>query len=85
MRRRCPAKLTAVNGRCYGGRVIRHLAFLGFLAGLVPSPAAVQPVFPAEHWESRQPESLGLSKAKLDALREVVGGHGCVVRYGYLA
>jgi CubicO group peptidase (beta-lactamase class C family) len=65
--------------------VIRHLTFCGFLAALTPSLAAIQPVFPGEHWDVRQPESLGLSKAKLDAMREIIGGRGCVVRYGYLA
>jgi len=46
--------------------------------------AEVKPVFPSQHWDMRQPESVGLSKAKLDALRELVGGRGCVVRYGYM-
>src|SRR5438046_2165587 len=66
--------------------IIRCFLLAVFLAVIEPSLSAqVAPVFPAEHWEMRQPESLGLSKAKLEALREVVGGRGCVVRYGCMA
>ena len=66
--------------------VLRPSVFVSFLAALdLVSAAQVQTVFPGEHWEFRQPASLGLSKAKLDALREVVGGRGCVVRYCYMA
>ena len=66
--------------------IIRCFLLGVFLAVIEPSwSAQVDPVFPAEHWEMRQPESLGLSKAKLEALREVVGGRGCVVRYGCMA
>jgi CubicO group peptidase (beta-lactamase class C family) len=36
-------------------------------------------------WESRPPEEAGLSRDKLDALRDHVGGRGCVVRHGLLA
>ena len=35
-------------------------------------------------WEIRQPEDVALSRAKLDALRDLVGGRGCVVRHGYM-
>src|SRR5439155_14371354 len=66
--------------------IIRCFLLGVLLAVIEPSLSAqVDPVFPGEHWEMRQPESLGLSKAKLEALREVVGGRGCVVRYGYMA
>ncbi|HEU0038264.1 MAG TPA: serine hydrolase, partial [Verrucomicrobiae bacterium] len=41
-------------------------------------------VFPGAKWETREPEQVGLSGAKLDALRELVGGRGCVVRHGYM-
>ena len=40
--------------------------------------------FPAAHWETRTPEEVGLSRDKLDALKELVGGRGCVVRHGYM-
>lgn len=41
-------------------------------------------VYPSEEWEQREPEEVGLSRSALEALREWVGGDGCVVRYGYL-
>jgi len=40
--------------------------------------------FPGEKWETRSPENVGLSVAKLDALRDFAGGRGCVVRHGYM-
>jgi CubicO group peptidase (beta-lactamase class C family) len=41
-------------------------------------------VFPGAEWETRAPEQVGLNVAKLDALRDLVGGRGCVVRGGCL-
>jgi CubicO group peptidase (beta-lactamase class C family) len=41
-------------------------------------------VFPAAQWEKRTPAEVGLSRAKLAALKELVEGRGCVVRQGYL-
>lgn len=41
-------------------------------------------VYPDAKWQTRQPEAAGVSSAKLDALRDLVGGRGCVVRHGYL-
>jgi CubicO group peptidase (beta-lactamase class C family) len=41
-------------------------------------------VFPGAEWETRTPEQAGLDRAKLDALRDLVGGRGCVVRHGYM-
>lgn len=46
--------------------------------------ACGQGVFPAEHWQTRTPEDVGLDAAKLDAVRDFMGGRGCVVRHGYL-
>lgn len=40
---------------------------------------------PGAAWEERSPESVGLSTVKLDALRELAGGRGFVVRKGALA
>ncbi len=40
--------------------------------------------YPGETWPSRTPEQVGLSVAKLDDLRDLVGGRGCVVRHGYM-
>lgn len=41
-------------------------------------------VFPEVQWERRTPAEVGLSRDKLDALKELVGGRGCVVRQGYM-
>jgi len=41
-------------------------------------------VYPGVSWERRVPEDVGLSRAKLDAFRDIVGGRGCVVRHGYM-
>lgn len=46
---------------------------------------ATETVFPGKHWSQCKPEEVGLSKAKLDALRDFVGGCGCVIRHGRFA
>jgi hypothetical protein len=38
--------------------------------------------FPAAHWSVLTPGQAGLSAAKLEEFRELVGGRGCVVRHG---
>jgi CubicO group peptidase (beta-lactamase class C family) len=50
--------------------------------GLAPLRCAQ--VFPGRSWEVRPPEAAGLSKEKLQALSELVGGRGCVVRHGWM-
>src|SRR5262249_8150769 len=40
--------------------------------------------YPGAAWETRTPEEAGLSRARLDSLRDLVRGRGCVVRHGYL-
>ena len=53
---------------------------------LVARPAVAQaPVYPGATWETRTPEQVQMDPAKLSALREHVGGRGCVVRQGYMA
>ena len=42
------------------------------------------PAFPGGSWALRSPEEAGLDRNKLNALRYLVGGRGCVVRKGYL-
>ncbi|MGC9327087.1 MAG: hypothetical protein ACP5I1_05610, partial [Candidatus Hinthialibacter sp.] len=32
-----------------------------------------------------EPQAVGLDQEKLDALRDLAGGRGCVIRHGYLA
>ncbi len=43
-----------------------------------------RPAYPGRTWQARAPEDLGLSPDRLRAFAELVGGRGCVVRYGYL-
>jgi len=57
-----------------------NLASLALLASL-----SAGSVFPQKTWTTGTPESVGLDSATLDALRELVGGEGCVVRSGILA
>jgi CubicO group peptidase (beta-lactamase class C family) len=62
-----------------------RLAFLPVLAAGMVQGADLATVFLAEHWLACQPQEVGLSRAKLDALRDLVGGRGCVVRHGRMA
>src|SRR5712664_3868418 len=70
----------------------RPLIMAMLFCGIVACPFAEsvahagQPssVFPGTDWVRKNPEEVGLSKAKLDALRDLVGGRGCVVRHDYL-
>lgn len=57
------------------------------LAGLVGAAHAASSdrAEPGAHWQMRDPEEVGLKRSSLDALRDLVGGRGCVVRRGYLA
>lgn len=63
--------------------------FLFANAGLVYSAAELHydqagAVYPTATWQSKNPAEVGMDKAKLDALRDYVGGRGCVVRHGYM-
>ncbi|WP_165073986.1 serine hydrolase domain-containing protein [Paludisphaera rhizosphaerae] len=50
-----------------------------------PRQEATAPyVFPKAAWEHREPEALGLSRERLDALARSLGGRGCVVKNGYV-
>lgn len=42
------------------------------------------PVYPGPTWAEKTPAEVGMDAGKLDALRDHVGGRGCVVRHGYL-
>jgi len=46
---------------------------------------SIKPVYPGKTWATRAPTELGMDAAKLDAFRDLVGGRGCVVRYGYMS
>lgn len=64
----------------------RQVLAAGLLGLAEPMWAAAAPASsePGTHWQMRTPEEVGLARAKLDALRDLVGGRGCVVRKGYL-
>jgi len=49
--------------------------------GVLPLNAAERGS-PGARWESLKPEQAGLAREKLDALKELVGGRGCVARHG---
>lgn len=69
-------------------------SYLGFLVPLLlgvaialaaaASSAAAERVFPGKTWAIKKPADVGLDATKLAALRDYVGGRGCVVRHGYL-
>jgi CubicO group peptidase (beta-lactamase class C family) len=78
-------------GACFLGRSIVlgiGLLLVLFLLSGSSSPARESPkttaVYPGDTWETRSPRDLGLSDLKLAALRDLVGGRGCVVRHGYM-
>lgn len=51
----------------------------------LPAVGAGPGTRPARTWARCLPDEVGMSKQKLDALREFVGGRGCVVRHGYMS
>lgn len=50
---------------------------------LAQTTPEVSATFPAAKWEERAPRDVGLAVEKLEALRDLVGGRGVVVRQGY--
>jgi len=57
------------------------LALLFYAAGVLAASEEGKR-FPGTHWETRTPEQVGMSQDKLESLKELVGGRGCVVRHG---
>lgn len=55
------------------------------LAGREAAAQAPAPVFPGATWGRRTPLEVGLNVTRLNSMKSIVGGRGCVVRYGYLA
>ena len=54
------------------------------LAAILLAAILLAQSIPGAAWEERSPSQAGLSREKLDALREQAGGRGCVVRGGAL-
>lgn len=63
-----------------GAVLVMFCAVLGALGAVEPP----RPVCPGDRWDVRTPGEVGLDPFKLRDLAELVGGRGCVVRYGYL-
>ena len=62
---------------------MKTIVLLIVLHWSLAAPLCAQ-VFPGRSWEVRSPDAAGLSKEKLQALSELVGGRGCVVRHGWM-
>jgi len=73
------------RGAAFHFGILLVLALLSGGASLAQALPETTTVYPGDAWETRRPEDVGLSRAKLDALRDLVGGRGCVVRHGYMA
>jgi uncharacterized protein DUF6298 len=61
--------------------VVFSLALL-FFRGVVAQGKAE--VYPQATWTKRTSAAVGLDRKKLDAMRDSIGGRGCVIRHGYL-
>ena len=57
---------------------------LTFLCTCAATAVAAADVFPAESWEERPPDELGMDGSALAALSDSLGGRGCVIRSGYV-
>lgn len=49
---------------------------------LMVSQVRGEEVWPGQRWKMREPEELGMSKQKLEAMAVLAGGRGCVVKGG---
>jgi len=67
---------------CYRVRAFMALA-IASLSSMAWSMAD-EVVFPAQHWQTRSAEALGLDDAKLDAVAKALGGRGCIVKDGFV-
>src|SRR5262249_12704712 len=59
----------------------RKRSFFGLVKEITSVPDG-RKSFPDVTWEERKPAAAGMDKTKLDALKNLVGGRGCVVRHG---
>ena len=53
-------------------------------AAVAADESRVATVFPGKIWEQRPPAEMGLDAARLEEVRDFIGGRGCIVRNGYL-
>lgn len=55
---------------------------LGIL--LAASVAIGERAFPDAHWKTRVPAEVGLTSAPLNQIVALLGGHGCIIKDGYV-
>jgi CubicO group peptidase (beta-lactamase class C family) len=48
-------------------------------------PPPPSPAIPGKVWATAAAKDVGVNEARLDGLRELVGGRGCIIRHGRLA
>lgn len=54
------------------------------LLGLHHAVRAADRVYPGETWQTKTPEELNLNGELLEEVAKSLGGHGCVVKHGYV-
>ncbi|NIO09156.1 MAG: serine hydrolase, partial [Deltaproteobacteria bacterium] len=75
-------KLLGLFSLSKSGKII--LSFLIIACLTFVETAEGEPVFPDNTWESKAPEAVGLKSAKLNQFVSNVGGHGVIVKDGYI-
>jgi hypothetical protein len=76
----------SLDNYCHFNRFAGTLCFLLIVFFSGPSPAVssfAERTYPRQNWETREPSEVGLNPQKIDAIAEVLGGRGCVIRHGY--
>lgn len=64
--------------------VVATLLVMGSLFAAGVQADEIAAVFPGKQWATRQPAEVGFDAVRLKDFSRLVGGHGCVVRNGYL-
>ena len=64
----------------YGAAALGTVALFGSASVAL----AAEPVYPGKAWASKTLGEARLDAARLDAMRDFIGGRGCVVRGGYM-
>lgn len=69
-----------------GFKVSFVILFFSIALAVSDRSAAIdkEKVYPGVTWEKRSPAEMGLDVKQLEAMRDSIGGRGCVVRHGYL-
>jgi len=85
------AEVSVGSGASWGLMLERHNQHFPFtFQGAADDPAVYAKLrqlttpFPAKSWRSGAPAEFGMDAGHLDALRDFVGGRGCIVRHGMM-